>query len=314
LEVAIDDTYCCIGLCPLILVSFTLVRDRGVVRIFGVSLVAIFFLLLIVCPPSPCGELRGCILVVVGWRLRVKCVCFLLRAHTPLKQKKICTYYQSCCRNKEEDVTYGIRAGSTRDLGVATAFVDMIRLVILLRIKLIACVKVIMVRGRRGGRRRGARGGGVTPLVASTPEGSNPQGGEQVLGLEQIAVGDVVGMMRDFHRMSEGLISRLDRDEARAPAPAEVLPCVPTVTGSIHRELEKVKFPEFFGAPDGAAAEAWLENMAMCFALRDYTSNMKVRMAVFQLKGSALLWWKTLLPQLNMAVEDESWELFEERF
>jgi hypothetical protein len=37
-------------------------------------------------------------------------------------------------------------------------------------------------------------------------------------------------------------------------------------------------------------------------------------MAVFQLKGSALLWWKTFLPQLNMAVEDVSWELFEERF
>jgi hypothetical protein len=88
----------------------------------------------------------------------------------------------------------------------------------------------------------------------------------------------------------------------------------PAVIGSIHRELEKVKFPEFLGAPDGAAAEAWLENMAMCFALHDYTSNMKVHMAVFQLKGSALLWWKTLLPQLNMAVGDVSWELFEERF
>jgi hypothetical protein len=171
-----------------------------------------------------------------------------------------------------------------------------------------------MVRGRRGGRRRGARGGGATPPAASTPEGSNPQGGEQVLGQEQIAVADVVGMMRSFQRMSEALISRLDREEARAPAPAEVPPRAPAVTGSIHRELEKVKFPEFFGAPDGAAAEAWLENMAMCFALRDYTSNMKVRMAVFQLKGSALLWWKTLLPQLNMAVEDVSWELFEERF
>jgi hypothetical protein len=81
-----------------------------------------------------------------------------------------------------------------------------------------------MVRGRRGGRRRGARGGGVTPPVASTPEGSNPQGGEQVLGQEQIAVGDVVGMMRSFQRMSEALISRLDRDEARAPAPTEVPP------------------------------------------------------------------------------------------
>ena len=88
----------------------------------------------------------------------------------------------------------------------------------------------------------------------------------------------------------------MDRDEARAPAPAEVPPCTPVVIGSIHRELEKVKFPEFFGALDGATAEAWLENMVMCFAVRDYTSNMKVHMVVFQLKGSALLWWKTLLP------------------
>jgi hypothetical protein len=114
--------------------------------------------------------------------------------------------------------------------------------------------------------------------------------------------------------MSEALINHLDRDEARAPASAEVPPRALVSTGSVHRELEKVKFLEFFGALDGIAAEAWLENMAMCFALRNYTSNMKVRMAVFQLKGSALLLWKTLLPQLNMAVEDLSWELFEERF
>jgi hypothetical protein len=90
--------------------------------------------------------------------------------------------------------------------------------------------------------------------------------------------------------------------------------CALVGTGSIHRELEKVKFPKFFGAPDDVGAEAWLENMAMCFSLHDYTSNMKVCMTVFQLKGSALLWWKTLLPQLNMTIEDMSWELFEEWF
>jgi hypothetical protein len=145
-----------------------------------------------------------------------------------------------------------------------------------------------MARGCLGGRRRGAKGGGATPPVASMPEGSNPQGGEQVLEQEKIAVGDVVGMMRSFQRMSEALINRLDRDEARASTPADFR-CAPAVTGSIHRELEKVKFPEFLGAPDGAAAEAWLENMAMCFALCDYTSNMKVCMAAFPLKGSALL-------------------------
>jgi hypothetical protein len=155
---------------------------------------------------------------------------------------------------------------------------------------------------------------GVTPLVESMPERSNPQGGEQVLEQEKIAVGDVVEMMRYFQCISKALINILDRDEARAPASPEVPLCAPAIIGSIHRELEKVKFSEFFGALDGTATEAWLENMDMCFTLRDYTSNMKVRMEVFQLKGSALLWWKTLLPQLNMVVEDVSWELFEERF
>jgi hypothetical protein len=47
-------------------------------------------------------------------------------------------------------------------------------LIILLLIELIVCMQVIMVRGHHRGRRRGARGGGVMPLVASTPEGSNP--------------------------------------------------------------------------------------------------------------------------------------------
>jgi hypothetical protein len=131
---------------------------------------------------------------------------------------------------------------------------------------------------------------------------------------EQISMGDVVGLMRSFQRMSEAMISRLDRDEVRAPTPTDDPLRAPVRTGSMHRELEKLKFPELFGATDDATAKAWLENMAIFFAVRNYTSNMKVRMVVFQLKGSALLWWKTLLLQLNMVVEDVSWELFEEWF
>jgi hypothetical protein len=66
------------------------------------------------------------------------------------------------------------------------------------------------------------------------------------------------------------------------------------------------------GATDDSTTEAWLENTAMSLALRDYTSNMKVYMEVFQLKGRTLLLWKTLLPQLNMVIKDVSWDLFEE--
>jgi hypothetical protein len=125
----------------------------------------------------------------------------------------------------------------------------------------------------------------VTPPITSMPEGSNPQGEEQVIGHENIVVGDVVGLMRSFHRMSEALINHLDRYEARAPVPPEGPQCTPAGTGSIHRELKKVKFPKFLGAMDGAVAEAWLETMVMCFPLRNYTSNMKVLHGSLSVEG-----------------------------
>ena len=76
-----------------------------------------------------------------------------------------------------------------------------------------------MVRGRRGGRRRGVRRGGTMPPIAPMPEGSNPQGDEQVFRKEEVVLGDVVGLMRSFQRMSKALINHLDRDEARASTP-----------------------------------------------------------------------------------------------
>jgi hypothetical protein len=58
-----------------------------------------------------------------------------------------------------------------------------------------------MVRGCHGGSQHGARGGGVMPPVAPMPEGSNPQGEEQVIGHEKIVVRDVVGLMRSCQRI-----------------------------------------------------------------------------------------------------------------
>ena len=94
-----------------------------------------------------------------------------------------------------------------------------------------------MVRGHRIGSRRGARGGRATPSVAPMLEGSNPQGEEKVFGQEKIAVGDVVGLMRSFQRISKALVNRLDRDEARASIPNEVSWRALAGSGSIHREL-----------------------------------------------------------------------------
>jgi hypothetical protein len=67
-------------------------------------------------------------------------------------------------------------------------------------------------------------------------------------------VGDVIGMMSSFKWMSEALIIYLNRDESKAPTPPEAPPHASIDTGSIHRELEKVKFLELFGASDDAAS------------------------------------------------------------
>eukprot|EP00253_Pinus_taeda_P015998 PITA_15998 len=112
--------------------------------------------------------------------------------------------------------------------------------------------------------------------------------------------------------MSEALINRLEREHG-GPVIQNETP-QDTTRNDVRRDLEKVKFPEFWGSTDGQSAVAWLENMAMCFTLINYTSNMKAKMGIFQLKGSALLWWKTLLTQLGMDRSEVTWELFEEKF
>jgi hypothetical protein len=51
----------------------------------------------------------------------------------------------------------------------------------------------------------------------------------------------------------------------------------------------------------------------MCFTLCDFTSNMKVHGGI-STEGEFSSMVEDALPQLNMAIEDVSWELFEEQF
>jgi hypothetical protein len=54
--------------------------------------------------------------------------------------------------------------------------------------------------------------------------------------------------------------------------------------------------------------------MTRCFALRDYVSTSKVKIAIFHLRDSALNWWGNLERKLHLTPDTISWELFEERF
>jgi hypothetical protein len=50
------------------------------------------------------------------------------------------------------------------------------------------------------------------------------------------------------------------------------------------------------------------------FCLKDYTSNSKAKIAIFQLRDNALTWWGNLERQLHLTPDTVSWEIFEERF
>jgi hypothetical protein len=85
----------------------------------------------------------------------------------------------------------------------------------------------------------------VTPPIVSKPEGSNPYGYEETIDEEKFVVGDVVGMMRSFQRISKGLIDYLDQVEARAFVPNEGSEHASTGSSNLHRELNKVNFLEY---------------------------------------------------------------------
>jgi hypothetical protein len=93
------------------------------------------------------------------------------------------------------------------------------------------------------------------------------------------------------------------RDSGGGPPPEDIT-----------RELQKIKLLEFVGGRASERAEAWLEGMTRCFSLRDYASTSKAKIAIFQLRDSALNWWGNLERQLHLTPDTVSWELFEERF
>jgi hypothetical protein len=60
--------------------------------------------------------------------------------------------------------------------------------------------------------------------------------------------------------------------------------------------------------------KAWFEGMKRCFSLREYASNPKVKIEIFQVRDSALNWWGNLERKLHLTPNTISWELFEKRF
>jgi hypothetical protein len=64
----------------------------------------------------------------------------------------------------------------------------------------------------------------------------------------------------------------------------------------LRREMNKIKAPTFDGEHrKDEDAETWLLGMRKYFQLHNYSSHAKCRIAIYQLKGKASMWWDQLV-------------------
>ena len=76
---------------------------------------------------------------------------------------------------------------------------------------------------------------------------------------------------------------------------------------------KKIKPPSYDGEKE-EDAEAWLLNMIKYFQIYEYESNLKARLAVYQLQGKATLWWEET--KMVHAIDEKTitWEYFQVKF
>ena len=158
-------------------------------------------------------------------------------------------------------------------------------------------------------RTQGNRGRGASSQAPPTPPAPPPPSPELAL------------ILRSLEAINETLKERQPAGTEVEPPPSGTSnPEVSRDSGGglppedITQQLQKIKLPEFVGGHASERAEAWLEGMTSCFALRDYASNSKAKITIFQLRDNALNKWGNLERQLHLTPDTVSWEPFEERF
>jgi hypothetical protein len=63
----------------------------------------------------------------------------------------------------------------------------------------------------------------------------------------------------------------------------------------LEAEFKKIKPSTFDGeSRTGEEDEAWLLDIKKYFQIYNYTNNMKVKMAIYNLKGKSSIWWEDL--------------------
>jgi hypothetical protein len=134
-----------------------------------------------------------------------------------------------------------------------------------------------MVRTRRG------RGRGASSRAPPTPPTPPPPTPELALILRSLeAINETLKGHQPEVTEVEPPPSRMGNPEASRDSGGGLPP------EYITRELQKIKLSKFAGGRTSERVETWLEGMTRCFSLRDYASNSKAKITIFQLRDNAL--------------------------
>jgi hypothetical protein len=84
---------------------------------------------------------------------------------------------------------------------------------------------------------------------------------------------------------------------------------------SLEGEFKKIKPATLDGeSKTGEEVEAWLLDIKKYFHIYNYSSNMKVRMAIYNLKGKANIWWQDLKLAKGLKEKQLEWFDFKKYF
>ena len=78
--------------------------------------------------------------------------------------------------------------------------------------------------------------------------------------------------------------------------------------------LQQSKPPLYDGKGSDLKANMWFLNMEYYFNTYPYSTNMRARCAIMQLRDHASIWWNIESQKIQVGVVDLTWEIFEERF
>ena len=80
-------------------------------------------------------------------------------------------------------------------------------------------------------------------------------------------------------------------------------------------EFKKIKPPNFNGETEkGEESEAWMSRMNKYFQIYNYSSQLKERMAFYNLTGKAYIWWQDLKRVKGIREKNINWSTFKKYF